>query len=391
MTAEPKRVLMTSGHHWSSTFRLGTHHLASGFLRRGWEVAFVSNPVSPLHVFSANRRDVLERARIFAAGGRGYCDGRLWTYVPGALVAPTNKPLLRSEWVCRNWQSTTLPSIGRVLRRSGFGEVDLLYFDSPVQAGLLTRVAHRRSVFRIADRMDGFSSFAPAFVTMQRELAGRVDLVIYSARSLASYVEALGPRNSMLVPNGVDFRHFAEGRRETPPEYGSIPRPRAVYVGAMDEWFDFELVSRAAAEMPHVSFVLIGPDRIARARLASLPNLHVLGARPFDKVPSYLHHADAGIIPFDVAGHARLVHTVNPLKLYEYMACGLPVVAAAWRELEEAKSPARLYQDSGGFMNALRDALETPGDRGAAIEFARKADWDERVGELIGRLDSLGR
>jgi glycosyltransferase involved in cell wall biosynthesis len=379
------KILMTSPHRWTSPFQLGTHHLARAFLRLGWEVGLLVNPISPLHAFSAERADAVARLRIFARGGQRHEGGRLWEYVPAALATPTNRPLLRSEWVCRNWQRLTVPPLEWVLRRNGFDRVDLLYFDSPTELGLLDTVAHERSVLRIADRMDGFSAFPPAMLALEREMARRVDLVIYSARTLQPHVESLGPRRAVCVPNGVDAGHFA-APHPAPPEYAGLARPIAVYVGAMAEWFDFDLLARAAAAMPDVSFVLIGPDGLARQRLPELPNLHILGPRPFARLPGYLQHADVGLIPFDVAGHGKLVHTVNPLKLYEYFACGIPTVAAAWDELRATGSPAHLYERPDDFPAVLRAALAAPRDRDALVAFARRADWSARATALVEHL-----
>src|SRR5205807_8039149 len=127
-----------------------------------------------------------------------------------------------------------------------------------------------------------------------QEMARRVDLVVYPSQELAGYVESLGARRSLLLPNGVDYAHFA--RMYPPPtEYAGLRGPIAVYVGVIPEWFHFEWVRRAAEQLPQMAFVLIGPDGLARQRLAGLPNIHLLGVRPYAPIPAPLHRPTVGL------------------------------------------------------------------------------------------------
>jgi glycosyltransferase involved in cell wall biosynthesis len=218
------------------------------------------------------------------------------------------------------------------------------------------------------------------------DAARRVDLVTYSAEDLAADVDALRPRRRLHLPNGVDVRHFAE-RRLTPADYASIPAPRVVYVGAMAEWFDFELLAYAARQRPGLSFVMIGPPELARRRLPELPNLHVIGARPWEQLPAYLQHAAVGLIPFDIRNHRDLVRGVNPLKLYEYAAAGLPVVSVAWPELQRLNAPIELAQEPADFIQAIDRMVASPPLPDALRAFSALHDWEAALDRL---LESLG-
>ncbi len=383
MSVGRPKVLMAVSHYWTSPFQVGSHHLARGFVAAGWEVAFVSDPVTPLHRLLRGRADVAERLALHRAGGR--YDGGVWAYVPQALVVPMNRPLLRSAWVHRRWTALSLPDAVGPVRRAGFGEVDLVYFDGASQIGWLDAVRARRSVFRLADNNSAVAGRPPAAAGLERELARRVDAVCYTAHTLEAHAAALGARHAFHLPNGVDYGHFARPAAE-PPEYAALPRPRAVYVGALESWFDFGLLATAAARLPSVTFVVIGPDHLARARLTPRPNLHLLGPRPHAALPGYLQHADVGLIPFDVAANPALVHGINPLKLYEYLASGIPVVATAWAELRRLGSPAHLADDRDGFVAALERALAAPRDIEALRRYAARMDWHGRVGQLVEQL-----
>jgi glycosyltransferase involved in cell wall biosynthesis len=379
---------MACAQYWTSPFQVGSHHLARGLVAEGFEVAFVSDPVSPLHVLQGVTPELRERWAIHRAGGIRDLDGRLWAYVPAAPITPHNRPLLRTEWVQRHWSRLTVPNLPKVARGAGFSEVDFLYLDSLNQAFWLDGIPHHRSVLRIADRTTAFEKSTPAVVRLERQVVRRADLVAYTALSLREYVEAMGPRAAMHLPNGVDVTHFARGSRSPPPELAALPRPIAVYVGAMDAWFDFDLIQAAAERLPHISFVLIGPDHRARQRLVPRSNLYLFGRRPYAELPAYLHHADVGLIPFDVVGHADLVRSIHPLKLYEYMACGLPVVAMEWEELKTLRSPAVLCTTHEEFIAAVDASVRMPRDRDGYLRFTEPADWRTRVAALLARLEA---
>jgi glycosyltransferase involved in cell wall biosynthesis len=146
-------------------------------------------------------------------------------------------------------------------------------------------------------------------------------------------------------------------------------------------------VDHVAAELGDVSFVLIGPDAMARKRLTPRANLHLLGSRPYESLPGYLRGADVGLIPFDVKGHPSLVHNVHPLKLYEYLASGLPVVAARWHELERLDSPAVLCDTQSEQVEAIQAVLSSPRDRSAGHTFAKAANWPGRLAEMLRALN----
>lgn len=374
---------MACANYWTSPFQVGSHHLARGLAHRGWRVGFVSDPISPIHVLGAWGAQLAQRYALYRSGGRWDTDRNVWAYVPGALLTPQNKPLLKSMIVERNWPYWTCPSLSGTVKTAGFGHVDVLYCDSPKHLPWINNIQRKTLVYRVADNAAGFSRTTPAASTHEKELAQKADLVVYTAQTLAEYVHRLAPRRAAHLPNGVDFRHFAEGVPALPQEYRNIPRPIAVYAGYMDAWFDYALMDNVAASLPEVSFVLIGGTRSVNQRLTVRPNIHLLGTRPFSQLPSFLRHANVGIIPFDARGYPELVHSIHPLKLYEYMASGLPVVSSRWNELEKIGSPARLCDTAEEFSAAVFEATTTAPDSEGLIRFASMHDWSRRVARLL--------
>jgi glycosyltransferase involved in cell wall biosynthesis len=133
-----------------------------------------------------------------------------------------------------------------------------------------------------------------------------------------------------------------------------------------------------------LSFIIIGNyDKGAFPSLEKLDNVYFLGKREYGTIPAYLKHSQVGIIPFE---KLPFIDSVNPIKLYEYMACGLPVVATKWKTLEEMRSPAFLAETENEFIEKIDDALKA-GERlkSECMEFASQNSWASRF-ELIEKL-----
>lgn len=378
-----RKVLMACIHYLDSPLQVGSQHLARCFVKAGYEVAYISAPLTPMHLFKAFDQGFNQRIQNYRAGGEKHLDGALWAYVPFAIIAPENKPFLQDRMVLRRWAQTSIPNMKTKLARQGFGNVDILYLDSVFQSFWFNAVHFKKSVFRLSDNILGFPGWGKSIEKITKNVCGSVDAVVYSAKTLESYVNRLGPKKVAYVPNGVDFESITAGTKELPVSMKKIPRPIAVYVGAIDEWFDFLLLKQASKALPKLSFVLIGPDRLARKKLKGLPNVYILGPVKHDLLMQHLYNSDVGIIPFNISEYRSLVDAINPLKLYEYMACGLPVVSTDWEELRRIDSPAVLCKGTDEFIKALRKATIEKNDKSTFIQYASEHDWSASFRTLM--------
>ncbi len=184
-----------------------------------------------------------------------------------------------------------------------------------------------------------------------------------------------------LVPNGTELipESFPGGRK--PEDISDIPSPVIGFVGTIGPAVDLELLEGLAERRKDWSFVLIGEVRRSVGSLASRPNVHLLGPKRREELPRYLGSFSAGIIPYRVGS---LTETVHPIKTYEYLAAGLPVVSTRLPELLPLEGIIRREDDPAGFLRALEEVLA--GDRAeeqsARRDFARRNSWEKRVEEI---------
>jgi len=220
-----------------------------------------------------------------------------------------------------------------------------------------------------------------------RPLVEEADVVLASNPVLADR-HRTEREDLLLVENGVDLDRFTpEG-----PVAGSLPEGRIVgYHGAVAPWFDFDLFTAVANLRPDLTFVLVGPidpDAEDRAdKLAKLPNVTLLPAQSSEKVAEFVRGFSVGVLPFVID---EMTEAVTPLKMYEYLACGVPMVATPLPACvrEEVVQTAH---DPASFAARIDEALLlTAAERQDLRNHARTASWDRRVAPLLDRLERLG-
>jgi glycosyltransferase involved in cell wall biosynthesis len=213
--------------------------------------------------------------------------------------------------------------------------------------------------------------------TRQAELVRGADVVSGVSTALVEDCRRLGV-GAVRIPNGCDVARFEP--RPEPRVWRDIPRPRVVFAGAWNERVDTALVAALAAELPGISFVVVGE---VRAALPDAANVHVLGAVGFDELPAHLQAADVGIVPYRPD---RFNAASCPLKVYEYLAAGLPVVATA---VDTGDLPTDLVRRADGLAAFTRAVAELAGRdvRARCRAVAAANSWDARADALLEELD----
>jgi len=212
-----------------------------------------------------------------------------------------------------------------------------------------------------------------------RSLLRRADRVVVTSRALESLAVAAGARGATLIGNGVEAARFDPARVAPAALPGNPEAPVLGYVGSLHSWLDVPLVAALARACPDARVVLVGPAHPATAlsleRAArETPNLHWTGAKPYDDVPGIVRSFRVGLIPFR---RTPLTEAVNPVKLYEYAAAGVPCVATRFTdEVDAWDGAARVADTPESFVAAVRAALAEPPDQEALLAFARRHDWD---------------
>ena len=203
-----------------------------------------------------------------------------------------------------------------------------LWYYTPMALPFTDHVECDVCVYDCMDELSGFRNAPREMVQMERLLMQRADVVFTGGQSIYEAKRRLH-KSIHAFPSSIDVAHFHKARRpgQDPADQAPVPHPRVGFAGVIDERLDVKLLGLAAARMPDVQFVMIGPVvKIDPADLPRLPNIHWLGSKSYAELPSYFAHWDAGWMPFALNEATRYI---SPTKTPEFLAAGLPVVSTA--------------------------------------------------------------
>jgi len=277
--------------------------------------------------------------------------------------------------------------VGAAARRLGMRR-PVLWAYAPQAEALLDLLQPELVVYHCVDDVAAQKGVdAEGFRAAEERFARRADLVLASAPALAERMRSLS-RHVLYAPNVADTALFATALEPgaLDPALEPLPAPRLVFQGAIvPTKLDLDLLVTVAAARPGWSVVLVGPrgagdpgaDLSALDRVA---NIHFLGPRVEAELPAVLRGADAGLIPYAIND---LTRSVFPMKVYEYLAAGVPVLSTPLPALVDVEG-VEIVPDATALVAAAEAAIaaETPARRAARSQAAAAHSWQERIAEI---------
>jgi len=284
--------------------------------------------------------------------------------------------------------------VGRAVRQLGMRR-PILWAYVPQAETLIDVLDPSLVVYHCVDDIAAHSLIDTAsFRAAEERFAARADLVLASAPSLAERLRTLSD-NVIDAPNVADTELFAGALLPGPvdPQMAALPRPRITFTGAIvAAKLDISLLVTLARARPAWSFALVGPvgpgdPRTDVSRLAAEPNVHLLGGRAYERLPEVLRAADAGLIPY---ARNALTDSVFPMKVYEYLAAGLPVIATPLPALAHV-SEVLCAPDAEGVARLLDSELaaDSPERRAERSRAAAAHSWERRLEEIAAAIEAL--
>ncbi len=332
-------------------------------------------------VSASDARAVLRKLKQVAQGPE-------WVSETMLVLTPFLLPLPGSATARTINRTLVTRQIRKALKQFPRQPVQLWSFAPDVDY-LVGRFDEEIDLYYCVDEFSEFSGYdREAIQRLERRLIERCDVVVTTAGHLQDAKSKLHP-NTHLVTHGVSYEHFARACDDTvqiPQAMHGTRAPVFGFFGMIADWIDLDLIAELARRRPEWSFVLLGQQSTSIDACADLSNVHLLGRVPFDALPGYCKAFDVGLIPFRIN---RLTLHVNPIKLREYLAAGLPVVSTDLPEVRRYRPHVHIGRSLDEFEKACERALQERTDHHRELRQAavRNETWRDKVEQLSALVE----
>lgn len=346
-------------------------HLALGFAERGHRVFYIST------AFINDGRAGFELERMDKAG-------RLFNvrlYLKG-------RPPVYAASLDERGQRRLKASVATLLEWTGSrGIVSIV--QHPFWHFMAKVLPNGILLYDCLDFHEGFEATGEGIASLEAILMREADAVVATSQWLCD-LAAKHNGNIALIRNAADYEFFSV----TPPSVYRDPAGRRIlgYYGAIAEWMDVDLLEKIARALPDCLLLLVGADEGgARQRLGSLPNVVMTGEVAYGELPHYLYAMDVCLLPFRVV---PLTLATNPVKLYEYLAAGKPVVAVDLPEMGQFGNLVSVAAGHESYLEKLRESLAKESDPAVTESrrrYAAQHTWQHRVEEFDRVVERVRR
>lgn len=353
-------------------FQQRPQHLSRELAKNGHRVFFISPQLKHADHKGFSITPIDAEGRLFSIHINAYLAGNIHYRTPDAATT-----------------AELLKSLGELLYWTGSCKRVFLV-EHPAWIGVVSRLPGGGIVYDCMDYHLGFSEKEDRDLKNQEDaLLAAADLTIVTSQFLEDAVKGK-TRQTAVIRNAGEYGHFST----RPETVHTEPTGRKTlgYFGMIAEWFDAELLRKLAEQFSDCRIVLIGDDTVnAQAALKKYPNIFFTGKIPYSELPSWLYAFDVCLLPFKPI---PLIQATNPVKVYEYLSAGKPVVSIDIPEMSQFAGLAYTAKEHGEFIAHVGRLLQHGEDANLEEKrrkFARSQTWEERGRTLIHSVESLAR
>jgi len=371
MKRVPENLLVFSHLRWDFVFQR-PQHLLTRFSSE-FNVYFLEEPIYDISENGASYLSISKRS------------DKLWVLVPHLPQGIDKKESIKI-------QKETLKTFLAKKQLSDF----IFWYYTPMALEFSGDYNPDITIYDCMDELSAFKFAPPEIIHLEKELLTRADVVFTGGQSLYE-AKKHQHQNIHPFPSSIDKSHFGKARKmlKQPDDQKHIKGTKFGYYGVIDERFDYKLIRDAATLRPDWQFVLIGPVvKIDPEILPKNKNIHYLGGKSYDELPTYLSAWDVALIPFLLNESTRFI---SPTKTPEYLSAGKPVISTPIRDVVNPygkKNLVSIVNDAEEFIGAAEVALSGVKEEWLTNVdlFLSKRSWDQTARDMMELIrKAIGR
>lgn len=393
-------IVMVSMSRWDGDFSSASWSLAKTFAKTQ-PVIYVDYPYTLLDLWRERKKPSVKKRKKALLWGK-YAVEPLKQFAP-QLYALTPRAVLPINWIPEGKLYRLLSKINdRILVnaiKKALKELhssDFIFFNSfnPLYlSNLPNSFRPARFIYQSRDNIRALEPYLQKHGA-NAELCAiqNADLSIATSKELQKDLTLLSGKKVEYLPNAADFDTFRRAYDQilpVPVELKGINKQIIGYTGNICHRTDYELLQKICLEHPDKAVVMVGPRNHWNSTtidLDAIPNLHFVGPKPIEALPTYLAHFDVLILPFL---RNEVTKSIYPLKINEYLASGKPIIATPFSEdMAEFSKVVRLESDHDKFVKAINEELDSDSleKRASRHQTASHNTWEARVAQIWNYL-----
>lgn len=385
---DSKCAIVFSTADWDAPYWTNKQHMARQLAREGYQVLYVESLGLRRPKLSSGR-DLSRIGRRIKRSIMGIREVEKGVWILSPLVIPFKHHSIFVRVFNREFLRF---SIRCFMRKNSFVN-PVVWTYHPFMLDAIEKLATGPIVYHCVDDMSAVPGIdSEGFKKEEERLLTKAKVVFTTSTTL---MEMCSKFNDHVYnfPNVVDIDFFGKALENAPipVDLASIPKPRIGYVGALSDYkVDFPLLLDVAEQRPDWHFVLIGEeaegqDNSIVRQLRQMPNVHLLGHRSYQTLPDYLRGFDVGLLPTLINDYTRAMF---PMKYFEYLAAGVPVVSTPLDFTRENKAGLVVAEGLEVFIQAIEQQLERGRfSKEESSSFVADNTWDARMKKMLGIVE----
>ena len=311
--------------------------------------------------------------------------------LPTAAINPFVLPLYDLPVVRATNDALLRNVLRKRMKQLGFRDI-IAFPSTPMVSGIMGQLGESSIHYFCVDDYSQYDGAYRCIPLLEKQLLSKADSCFAVSDPLLK-TRTVKSGETHFLPMGVDTDHFRPFNEPPPGELASMRKPIVGFVGLLGSYVDLDLIMQCAIAYPRVSFVVIGRTMVDVSALSKAPNIHYLGEVAYEKVPQYARAFDVGLNPRIIN---QLTIAMNPLKIIEYLALGIPVVSTDLPAVRKFSDHVYVAHSREQFIELIDVALKEADQakRDARRVIAEAHSWRSiarNVSEIVERIDRAGR